>query len=766
MPVQIGVFTILKPLAAIWFGLKVLDDVSLITRVVRLGAVLLPDGGRNDEAELCDLCDDVMGDLLVQGGIDVLPCKLLCFHIPKCVEMCESVKDVSKTSTKYPCVAAGYCNAIDEKFMTDSDIDCNVGPFFTCRPSKYCHRVRNPKSLNWNCKLRPGIGRWIGLQNSISNHAGALAVGLLSQPHCSEPNAGPYCIAKPKGFGLFCEILNSILSLLYGGYKSIIAIESPGGDDDTQWLTFWLILAVILSIERLFARPILSTVPLYYETKLLITIWLLWFQGAERSYRKLRHFMMSHNIIIKRPGGGVGVGAGGAKDAGAMGEANSRLDILEETGKALIRKRLEVIKKEIITEKSTRQLSVSKRMSSVISSNSLDELLNTVQQDYDDEDYAVDDNDDGDGIDKDDDELEGSVSAIDKVNKLCDFLLSSEGTDEIMNSKELTAEERASLLDLATYHVQFHPKFLYIRLLGVVDGPEGEFPIMDEHNGLADPYITCRLIFKKSHPKGSRDKMVEEQKKRKQLIRRSVIVDQSYRTWRYITTKKETVTSTVKYRTRRPQWNELLELPLSNTGYIDASGNYRNDAISKISLRIEAWDADVGVWGNILRFTPICLILLISTAMVGYVFGLTDILFTKNQMSYIQSFYIGVGGMLVLSYIMANVRKADDDPIGQCTVPLSMLMDKAEHSLRLTLREHDKYFERSFAGSFRNFMYHPEDLAVPSNTTSSSSSSPHVKVKQLMPAQAREDDDDDFNIPTNSVGGYGVIRVKLMLAEN
>ena len=743
----IGLYTILKPIAALWFGLKVLDDVSLITRVIRLGTVLLP-FGRNDETELCDLCDDVMGDLLVQGGIDVLPCKLLCFHIPKCVEMCERVKDVSKTSTKYPCVAAGYCNAIEEHFMTDSDIDCTVGPLFTCRPSKYCHRVRNPKSLNWNCKLRPGIGRWIGLQNSISNHAGALAVGLLSQPHCSEPDAGPYCIAKPKGFGLFCEILNSILSLLYGGYRSIIAIESPGGDDDTQWLTFWLILTVILSAERLFARPILSTVPFYYETKLLVTIWLLWFHGAERSYRRLRHFMMSHNIIIqRRPGGG------GAKNNDTLGEANSRLDILEETGKALIRKRLEVIKREIITEKSNPgQLRVSKRMSSVISSNSLTELLNTVQEDYDDE----DDNDTHGGIDNDGDDLDASVSAIDKVNKLCDFLLSSEGTDEIMKSEELTAEERASLLDLATYHVQFHPKFLYIRLLGVVDGPEGEFPIMDEHNGLADPYITCRLIFKKnSPPKGTRDKMMIE--KSKPTIRRSVIVDKSYRLWRYITTEKETATSTVKYRTRRPQWNELLELPLSNTGYIDASGNYRNDAISKISLRIEAWDADVGFWGNILRFTPICLIILFSTAMVGYVFGLTDILFTKHQMSYIQSIYIGVGGMLVLSYIMANVRNADDDPIGQCTVPLSMLMDKAEHSLRLTLREHDKVFETSFG----NFMHHHGD-PVPSPTNTTSSSSEDVKVKQLTPPATRK---EEF-IPTNSVGGFGVIRVKLMLAEN
>ena len=37
-----------------------------------------------------------------------------------------------------------------------------------------------------------------------------------------------------------------------------------------QWLTFWLILTILLFIERFLARVVLSTFPLYYQAKLCL----------------------------------------------------------------------------------------------------------------------------------------------------------------------------------------------------------------------------------------------------------------------------------------------------------------------------------------------------------------------------------------------------------------------------------------------------------------------------------------------------------------
>ena len=201
----------------LWAGLNAVDDLTMLFRVVRLGAVLVPGNG---QANLCDVCDDVMGDLLKgTDGLEALPCQWACLGVPKCMRMCERVKAASLNSTHYPCVAAGYC--VDGEI--DSVDECTVGPFFTCNPSRYC--VRKRKGFRVSCELRPGIGRWIGMRNAVGTHAAALTEGLWKQPHCGEPGAGPYCIAEPKGVGALAEGVGHVLSVVYGGWSTIVSIE-------------------------------------------------------------------------------------------------------------------------------------------------------------------------------------------------------------------------------------------------------------------------------------------------------------------------------------------------------------------------------------------------------------------------------------------------------------------------------------------------------------------------------------------------------------
>ena len=55
------------------------------------------------------------------------------------------------------------------------------------------------------------------------------------------------------------EALGHALALLYGGFETVRSIETPGGDDDRQWLIFWLALTILLFVERFLARVLLST---------------------------------------------------------------------------------------------------------------------------------------------------------------------------------------------------------------------------------------------------------------------------------------------------------------------------------------------------------------------------------------------------------------------------------------------------------------------------------------------------------------------------
>lgn len=130
---------VLRPIIFAWATLNAVDDLTMLFRVARLGAVLVPGQGDTD---LCSVCDDVMGDLLKgTDGIEALPCNWACLRIPKCVQMCEAVKASAANSSHYPCIAAGYCNAIEEGEV-DSAVECEVGPFFSCSPKRYCVRKR------------------------------------------------------------------------------------------------------------------------------------------------------------------------------------------------------------------------------------------------------------------------------------------------------------------------------------------------------------------------------------------------------------------------------------------------------------------------------------------------------------------------------------------------------------------------------------------------------------------------------------------------
>jgi len=77
------------------------------------------------------------------------------------------------------------------------------------------------------------------------------------------------------------------LGFIYPAYKSFKAIERPGGADDTQWLTYWVVYAAVL-IGELLAEYAPFWVPGYRAMKCGFVFWLgsSRFRGAQILYER------------------------------------------------------------------------------------------------------------------------------------------------------------------------------------------------------------------------------------------------------------------------------------------------------------------------------------------------------------------------------------------------------------------------------------------------------------------------------------------------
>ncbi|GAB0205455.1 receptor expression-enhancing protein 5 [Grus japonensis] len=85
------------------------------------------------------------------------------------------------------------------------------------------------------------------------------------------------------------------------GWKKIKAIESPNKDDDTQWLTYWVVYGVF-SIVEFFSDIFLSWFPFYYMLKCGFLLWCMApspSNGAEFLYHRIiRPFFLKHEAQL------------------------------------------------------------------------------------------------------------------------------------------------------------------------------------------------------------------------------------------------------------------------------------------------------------------------------------------------------------------------------------------------------------------------------------------------------------------------------------
>ncbi|XP_041464234.1 receptor expression-enhancing protein 5-like isoform X3 [Lytechinus variegatus] len=102
--------------------------------------------------------------------------------------------------------------------------------------------------------------------------------------------------------GYAASFLTSFLGFLYPAYCSVKAIESTQKDDDTQWLTYWVVYSAF-SLVEFFSDIFLSWFPFYYLAKMAFLGWCMApisSNGSQFLYHRfIKPFILKHQAEIE-----------------------------------------------------------------------------------------------------------------------------------------------------------------------------------------------------------------------------------------------------------------------------------------------------------------------------------------------------------------------------------------------------------------------------------------------------------------------------------
>ena len=317
---------LLTPLVWFFAMMSFASNINAILKNLYLiGTVVFSKGTME---ERCTLCREVIDDILAREDIDIegMDCEGSCpFGLSGCIAVCGVVKDFLMEAHEYPCEYMKVCPShdttavvpmVDQKnttttITTTASTICTlskqryfplIGSIMTsCEPADLCMKTIEPSGSN-NSQILVETCTLITPPTAASKSqkkkrrktkmklSQQLSQVVMFKRYCGDLSDeqlknGELCIDKPTGTAFYLYLLECI-ALFVAFLLSIYAIESDESTDDTQWLTFWMVLILVSRIEG-FTEVMLSKYPYYYLMRLVVIL-VLMSQGAMLLYTSFR----------------------------------------------------------------------------------------------------------------------------------------------------------------------------------------------------------------------------------------------------------------------------------------------------------------------------------------------------------------------------------------------------------------------------------------------------------------------------------------------
>jgi len=102
-------------------------------------------------------------------------------------------------------------------------------------------------------------------------------------------------------FGYFAQFICNFVGFALPAYWSMVALETSSKEDDTRWLTYWVVFACFTCFD-FFADGIFAYFPFYWLAKVIFLAWCfapIQENGSQKIYKKLirPYFLKKQNSI-------------------------------------------------------------------------------------------------------------------------------------------------------------------------------------------------------------------------------------------------------------------------------------------------------------------------------------------------------------------------------------------------------------------------------------------------------------------------------------